>query len=82
MYPENDDGVAVINADASVGKTTLAVMVADKLVQQWERLNVIPVLLTGQTSWQELTERAHGLTSLWDVLISSPESGGRRFPIK
>ncbi|MDD9972723.1 MAG: NACHT domain-containing protein [Candidatus Poribacteria bacterium] len=77
----DDNGVALINADASVGKTTLAVMVADTLVQQWERLHVIPVLLTGQISWKELSERLHGVTSLWDVLYEALNLEGDDFPL-
>lgn len=77
----DDNGVALVNADASVGKTTLAVMVADQLVQQWERLHVIPVLLTGQISWKELSERVHGEPSLWDILYKALNLEGDDFPL-
>ena len=77
----HDNGVAIINADASVGKTTLAVMVTDQLVQKWERLHIIPVLLTGQISWKELAERSHEVTSLWDVLYEALNLEGDDFPL-
>ena len=77
----DDSMIAVVNADAGVGKTTLAVMVADMLLQQWENLHVVPVLLTGQMSWRDLVTQLDEATSLWDALsvVLNLEGGG--FPL-
>ena len=77
----DDSMIAVVNADAGVGKTTLAVMVADMLLQQWESLHVVPVLLTGQMSWRDLVTQLDGATSLWDALSIVLNLEGGSFPL-
>ena len=77
----DDSMIAVVNADAGVGKTTLAVMIADMLLQQWEKLHIVPVLLTGQTSWRDLVAQLDGATSLWDALSIVLDLEGGGFPL-
>ena len=75
--PESS-GVTVIIGEAGVGKTTLAVMVADKLVQQWEKLHVIPVLLTEQMI---VAQQQDGANNSWDVLHQVLHQEGNDFPL-
>ena len=75
-------GIAVVRADAGVGKTTLAVMVADELLRQWEPLRVIPVILTAQTSWRELEASSQGINSPWELLRRALDRQGHEFPVR
>ena len=77
-----DPGIAVVKADAGVGKTTLAVMVADELLQQWESLRVIPILLTAQSSWRELEAASQGVSNPWDLLRMALDREGYEFPVR
>ena len=76
-----DGGIAVVKADAGFGKTTLAVMVADELVQQWEKLRIIPLLFTGKASWPELATSSHSAGGLWELLNRALELQDLRFPL-
>ena len=78
----DDPGIAVVRADAGVGKTTLAVMVADVLLQQWENLRIIPILLTAQTSWRELETASQGISSPWELLRRALDMEGLEFPVR
>ena len=77
-----DESIVVIKADAGVGKTTLAAKIASKLAEQWKKSRVIPLLLTGQTNWRELGERARNVTNLGDILILLLEASGSEFPLR
>ncbi len=78
------ESVVVIKADAGVGKTTLAAKIASELADQWKKSRVVPLLLTGQTNWRELSERAHSATNLGDILISllTMKAGEAEFPLR
>ena len=76
-----DGGIAVVKADAGFGKTTLAVMVAHELVQQWEKLRVIPLLFTGKASWPELATSSHSAGGLWELLSRALELQDLHFPL-
>ncbi len=77
-----NENVVVIKADAGVGKTTLAAKIASELAGQWQKSRVVPLLLTGQTNWRELSERARNATNLGDILILLLEDGGAGFPLR
>ena len=78
----HDGCIAVVRADAGVGKTTLAVMVADKLLQRWETLRVIPILLTAQTSWRDLEAASQGISNPWELLRRALDWEGHEFPVR
>ena len=77
----DDEGIAVVRADAGVGKTTLAVMVADELLRQWEPLRVIPVILTAQTSWRDIEVSSQEINSPWELLRRALDRQGHEFPV-
>ena len=80
-HPEEGNGLSIVNAEASVGKTTLSIMVANELLENWEKLRVIPLLLTGQTSWGDLTEISHKTMGLWDIVYRAVNLEGGKFPL-
>ena len=76
----NESIIVVIKADAGVGKTTLAAQVAAILAKKWEYSKVVPLLLSGQTNWRELSSRAHDVTDLGDILRLALLTDGENFP--
>ena len=64
-------GLAVVTADAAVGKTTLARMIAKELAETWKESRVIPVLLTGEKDWPGLAEKSKEGDTLWDLLSAA-----------
>ena len=57
-------------------------MVADDLLQQWENLRIIPILLTAQTSWRELETASQGINSPWELLRRALDMEGYEFPVR
>jgi len=74
-------GITVVNAEAGVGKPTLAVMIANELAQQWKELRVIPILLRGQKSWRDLEQKLQADDNLWDIMQVAFRSEEVEFPL-
>ena len=74
------EGLQIVTADAAVGKSTLAVKIGDELAKNWQKWRVIPILLTGSSTWREVAEKSQGADNFWDVLSSALNLDGP-FPV-
>ena len=78
----HEQNIIVLRAHAGVGKSALAAQIAKRLVENWRKMRVIPLLLIGRAAWKNLAQQADDRTDMWGVLSLALKLEGNEFPVK